>query len=137
MIVIDASALAKYILKEKGWRSIAQHLVAEKTVTLDQALRETLNAVWKAVDIHGVIDRATAVEKYEALMRLVRSRVIVVEDETRYLYRALEIAIDKRITVYDALYIAQAASHKARLLTCDGRQAEVAGELGIETILLL
>ncbi|BES81745.1 type II toxin-antitoxin system VapC family toxin [Pyrodictium abyssi] len=137
MIVVDASALAKYVLKEEGWRGIARYLVAERSVTLDHALKETLNAVWKAAVIHRVISRTVALEKYRVLTRLVEGRVITVEDEEAYLEKALEIAIDTGLTVYDALYVAQAASHRARLLTCDRKQAEAAEKLGINTILVL
>ncbi len=41
-------------------------------------------------------------------MRLVETQVIITEQEDRYVKRALEIALSHGVTVYDALYIAQA-----------------------------
>ncbi len=46
--VIDSSILAKYLLKEAGWRKIAE-VLREKPITLDLALKETTNVLWKRV----------------------------------------------------------------------------------------
>ncbi len=46
MIVVDASTLAKVLLQEEGWEEVE---LTTKTATLDHALIEVLNAVWKAV----------------------------------------------------------------------------------------
>ena len=42
----------------------------------------------------------------------------------------MRTALQSRVTVYDALYIAQALS-KGELLTADSRQAEAAKRLGV------
>jgi len=55
-------------------------------------------------------------------------------DQRRYIGRALEIATQYHIAVYDALFLACAEMEKCKLVSCDGRQLEVATELGIETI---
>ncbi len=46
--VIDSSILAKYLLKEEGRRKIAE-VLREKPITLDLALKETTNVLWKRV----------------------------------------------------------------------------------------
>lgn len=46
MIVIDASALAKFILKEEGWNEVAEYLKAG-TLSVDHIVKEVTNAVWR------------------------------------------------------------------------------------------
>lgn len=45
MTVVDASALAKVLLQEEGWEEVD---LTGETVTLDRALIEAPNTVWKA-----------------------------------------------------------------------------------------
>ena len=52
MIVIDASAITKYVLKEEHWEQVRNYLTAEPC-SLDLALAEVSNAIWK----HQVINR--------------------------------------------------------------------------------
>jgi len=136
VIVVDASALAKLLLREEGWRLVHQSLAEEQAMTVDHALKEVLNAVWKAARICGLIPRRLALEKEALLHTMVERGVLRVEDERRYLREAFRIALDTGLTVYDSLYIAQAMAHRAPLLTCDTRQAEAAASLGVEPKLI-
>jgi len=52
VIVIDASAITKYVLKEEHWEQVRNYLTAEPC-SLDLALAEVSNAIWK----HQVIYR--------------------------------------------------------------------------------
>jgi len=45
VIVIDASALAKYILKEPKWEIIERYLVEYNVYSIDLIMKEILNAV--------------------------------------------------------------------------------------------
>ncbi len=66
-------------------------------------------------------------------MKLVETQVIVLERKDKYLKRALKIALDNGVTVYDAydaLYITQAEEH-GETLTSDEKQAKAAESLGI------
>ncbi len=136
MIVIDASALAKYILGEEQWETVAQYLEQERVLTLGMALVEVLNVVRKAVHIHKLLSRDVAREKYLALKKLVENEVIEVENEVKYLEKAFNLALSTGITVYDALYIVQAMEHKTQLLTSDRGQAEVAKNLGVTAVIV-
>ncbi len=122
--------------REEGWRSVTRHLAAEDSVTVDHALKEVLNAIWKAVRLRSLIDPELAYEKHRALKLLVEKGVVVVEPEETYLDDAFRIAMEAGLTVYDALYLAQARRRRARLLTCNTRQAKTARKLGIDTVLL-
>lgn len=55
-----------------------------------------------------------------------------IESELDYLDTAFRIAVENSITIYDALYIAQALKHDATLVTSDRKQAQVAERLGVK-----
>ena len=55
-------------------------------------------------------------------------------DQQKYVARALEMAVKYHITVYDSLFVACAEMENSDLISCDGRQIEVAEELGIKAI---
>ncbi len=136
MIVIDASSLAKYIIKEGGWLDVERYLLEEEVHTLNLALKEVVNAIWKqAVLLHN-ISLGEAKEKYLVLMKLVEGKIIVLDDELKYLKDAFELGLNMRITIYDALYIAKARADQALLLTSDKEQYKVARKLGVKAILV-
>ena len=136
MIVIDASSLAKYIIKEKGWLDVERYLLEEEVHTLDLALKEVVNVIWKQAILLHNISLEEAGEKYIALMKLVEGEVIALDDEMKYLKEAFETVLDMKITIYDALYVVKAKADRAQLLTSDKRQHEVAQKLGIKAILV-
>ncbi|MEM1611336.1 MAG: type II toxin-antitoxin system VapC family toxin [Sulfolobales archaeon] len=134
MIVIDASSLAKYLLREENWREIEGYLL-EPVYSIDHVVKEVTNAIWKHARTHRYISRNTALVIYNQLKRLVDEKIILIEPQEKYLDRAFIIALDNDIPIYDALYIAQALEYK-KLLTSDNKQATIAKKLGIETILI-
>jgi len=129
--VIDASSLAKYVLKETGWKEVRKAL-EEETKSVDHVLKEVANAIWKKAVILKLESTDIAWRRFHVLLKLVEEGVVVVEEEQKYLKEAFRIAVERGVTVYDALYIAQAAELKASLVTSDERQAKVARELGIK-----
>jgi len=133
VIVVDASALAKYVLKEEGWREIRK-LLEGGAVSVDHVVKEVSNAIWRKYAVLRLEDAEVAIRRYELLVELVRSGVVVLENELKYLEKTFRIAIENGVTVYDALYIAQALELGARLLTSDRRQADVAARLGANSI---
>ena len=130
MIVIDASSLAKYILREKNWEEVRAYLLNE-VYSLTLALSEVSNAIWKHHVIYNEISCEDAKTMLRALKRL--KDVIIFEQFENYLEEALDISIRGRITVYDSLYIAQ-AKRAGCLLTSDDKQRNVAKEVGIDVI---
>jgi len=128
--VVDASALAKYLLREEGWELVEGYLV-KGVVSVDHVVKEVANAIWKHVAVRRVIPRELGIELLKALKKLVEERVVVLESEGLYIEKGFEIAISYGVTLYDALYVAQALKH-GELLTSDEKQAEVAKALGIK-----
>ena len=58
MIVVDASALIAFFLREEGWNELAEHMV--RTMSLDYAVKEFYKTVWKAVSIKKKISSEEA-----------------------------------------------------------------------------
>jgi len=135
VIVIDASALAKYILHEEGWEEVSRYVRKMKPLySIDHVLKEVVNAVWKHT-MKNIILPEIAIQLYGSLEKLAKSQVIVLEDELTYMRRAVEIALRYGITIYDALYIAQAEKY-GELLTSDEKQGSIARGLGIRLHML-
>lgn len=126
----DSSALIAFFLREEGWSELSKHMAA--TMSVDQAIKEFYNAVWKAVNIKRIsVEEAPRVI---ALFKDYVKRNMELKREEEYTDKALEISLENGITIYDALYIALALQEKSPLLTLDDRQRQVSKKLGIITI---
>ena len=132
MIVIDGSALVKYLLYEDGWEEISRYIREMRPlVTIDHALKEVANGILKHKKLYSMIGDDKIIRLYRGFLELVRTGVIIIEPEDKYIAEALEIALNHDISIYDSLYISLALKY-GELLTCDARQAEVASKLGIK-----
>ncbi|NJE06136.1 PIN domain-containing protein [Thermococcus sp. M36] len=137
MRVIDTSAFAKFLLREEGWKKVVPHLKPEKEpVTVELLLVETANVLWKHALKMKTVEEERAERLFEGVMELVGSGALKVEENARYLGEAFRIALEKGITVYDAIFIAQVMVLNATLITCDEKQGRVAKELGLDVVLL-
>ena len=131
MRVIDSSVLVKYFSREDGWE-IARKFIIDGGITLDLALKELGNALWKK-SIKKEIEPETIIQ---ILRDIINEKPIIIEPETRYLLEALKYAIKNKITIYDSLFIVLAKNKKLELVTAVRRQAETAKKSGIKTILI-
>ncbi|MEO2152351.1 MAG: type II toxin-antitoxin system VapC family toxin, partial [Thermococcus sp.] len=57
------------------------------------------------------------------------------KNQTKYLAGARKIAVEHRIPIYDALYIAQALKY-GKLATAEDRQGKIAEKLGVDVVYL-
>ena len=134
MIVIDTSALIKYLLKEEGWEEVSEFLRnSEDLASLEMALIEGANAVWKRHNLYRDIPTETAQRILDYLHAT--KGIILYENPLQYLPEGERIALEHKITVYDALYIAQALKY-GELATSDEKQGEIAEKLGVEVFYL-
>lgn len=124
--MIDSSSLAKYVNREEGWEQVATRL-REGCVTLELAIKEAANSLWK----RAVKGELTAEQVGEVLRGLLAYRPFRLAQQEELYPDALAIAVEARITVYDALFIALARREALPLVTSDARQAEVAERLGV------
>jgi len=140
--VIDSSTLAKFLLRESGWERV-KGILTGKPYTLDLAVKEVANAIWRRVTLMGDVSLEKAPVILGDLLELRRVALRVepqdlrrvalrVEPQDQYLGQALRIAIENRVTVYDSLFIAQALAKKAALTTSDERQGRVAERLNVK-----
>ncbi|NJE77158.1 type II toxin-antitoxin system VapC family toxin [Thermococcus sp. ES12] len=120
MIVVDASALVKVVLQEPGWEKVP---VEPSVATLDYALVEGMNAIWKAVKQGMATEEAG--RNLVTVLRLLGKGMFLFEAEN-FFERGLEIALKEGMTIYDALYIALAEALNAELHTADERQYHAA-----------
>jgi predicted nucleic acid-binding protein len=128
--VIDSSTLAKFLLRESGWEQV-KGILTGKPYTLDLAVKEVANAIWRRVTLMGDVSLEKAPVILGDLLELKRV-ALRVEPQDPYLGQALRIAIENRVTVYDSLFIAQALAKKAALTTSDERQGRVAERLNVK-----
>lgn len=134
-VVVDASVIAMFVLREEGWRRAAELMLDNDCFTLGHGVAEAANAVWKQAVLHGAISAEAAAEKMGVLERF-SSDVLVVEPVEAYLQAGMEIALRSCITFYDAAYIAQALRLGAGLAALDQAQARAAEEAGVAVLRL-
>ena len=133
MIAIDASALACFLLKEEGWREVGDAL-KEGALSPDLALKEVSNAILKRFR-RGEMSKGEVDAALQAL-RALMGAALKIEEETKYVEEAIKVAMDRGITVYDAVYIVFSKGKNLRLMTADDRQAKAASEEGVEVRLV-
>ncbi len=131
MIVVDASALTAFVLREEGWETIAGHLTVASSV--EDVAKEVSNAIWKACLLRGFISVEDATRAHGILQSMLAKNIRLYRS-VDLLDDAFKISLQHRLTVYDSVYLALALREGADLLTLDEGQAGVAEELGIRVI---
>ncbi len=129
MRVIDSSALVKYFSREEHWEIVRKYML-EGVITIDLAIKELSNALWKKV-LRGELFPETA---RTILQDLVGDNIFKIVSQSKYLVKAFDIAIKYGVTIYDVLFIAVALDENMGLITSDQKQKEVAEKLGVKTI---
>ena len=135
MIVIDSSAFSKFLMKEEDWEKVIPYFDPSlEPHTVDMLTIETTNGIWKYMRKYRLITREQALGLYEQMRKLIEEEVVILEPSEKYLREALEIAVDYDLSIYDSLFLAQARNLKAKLITSDRRQRDVAGESGLGVV---
>ncbi|MGC8937179.1 MAG: type II toxin-antitoxin system VapC family toxin, partial [Candidatus Methanomethylicaceae archaeon] len=104
----------------------------EGCVTIDLTIKEVLNAMWKRV----LINELEASYAKEVLGAFLKLGIVMVVSQESFLEEAFSIALRRRITIYDSLFIALAKKKGLPLLTSDEKQAKVAEAEGVKVILV-
>lgn len=133
MTVIDASTIAKYVLKEENWEQV-EGVLDENLYSLTLAIAEVSNAIWKHHVLYSRLSDEEARLAFVILKKLCTD-VIQVEEFQKHVDDAMKIAISENITIYDALYLVQANSH-GELISSDKKQSEIAKKIGIHSIFI-
>ncbi|MGQ9469579.1 MAG: type II toxin-antitoxin system VapC family toxin [Nitrososphaerales archaeon] len=130
MRVIDSSSLVKFFSREEGWNRV-EEVMLEGVVSLGLSLKEVINALWKKV----LNEEMKTQDAEEILKDLTKQEVIKILNQNDYMLGAFKIAVENKITIYDALFIELAKSTNNELVTSDSKQAEIARKEGVKIIL--
>ena len=95
--------------------------------TVDIALAESLNAIWKHTNIHKDLSPRDAKPAVRDLIKLHGKLEVVATSELAE--ETATIAQNKNITIYDALYVAATQKLSATLLTSDRKLHGTASDL--------
>ena len=69
--MVDASALAKYVLHEEDWDRIGVFVRDRRPLcSMDHVVKEIGNALWRHCWLKGAIDKVKAVKLYQAFLNL-------------------------------------------------------------------
>lgn len=99
-------------------------------MTLDLALKEVVNSLWKRVR-RGEITEEQATELTNAFLE---ARIVRTFSQEPLLTEALRLSVKLDITVYDYLYMVLAKQLRADLIASDSMQAKEAKQVGIRTL---
>lgn len=126
MVEERGSAEVRKCIKDLLKRGYALH-------TVDLALVECLNAVWKHARIHGDLSLEDADGAAKDLIRIYDDlQIILARDMAE---EAFGIATGHNVTIYDALYIAAARQLRAPLYTADRKMHEASKRLATSMLL--
>jgi predicted nucleic acid-binding protein len=131
VIAVDASAVAAFVLKEEGWEALRGYLT--RCISADHVIKEVANAIWRHAVVRGLMSLEEARQAYRILSMLAGTN-IELHPQGELMDEAFEIALRRRVTVYDALYIALAKRRGTPLLTLDRKQAKAAQKEGVEVV---
>jgi Predicted nucleic acid-binding protein, contains PIN domain len=115
--------LVKIITKEPGWENLEELLRGGET--LDLALVEVSNAIWKKTVLLGMMKYEDSTIALKAVKELL-PQLLVVHKSVDFLQRAMEISLKEKLPIYDSLYIALAEDKGEKLITEDEKQYDVA-----------
>lgn len=119
MKVADSSFIAEALLRRKELFEAEDALV-----TLDLALHETCNTIWKHQCLLKDLDDGAP---YIAILYgLIESgRIRVLHPGPELMERAYSLAVKKMLPIYDVLFVALAQEMGLKLATFDQRQADL------------
>jgi predicted nucleic acid-binding protein len=129
---LDANVLVKLVMNEPGSKearaNVSDSLKKGFTLhTVDLALAESLNAIWKHVNFLKDLKAEEAEPTMKDLIRVYDWLSIVTSREITE--ETARIALAHNITIYDSLYIAAAQKLKGTLYTADQQLCATANKV--------
>ena len=115
--VLDSSIIAATFFQEKASQKAVQLVQDKDLVTVDLALAEVGNVAWKRVSLFGE-DEELMGEALRISVKFITTSCEVLK-MIELMDTAYEIAVEEKITVYDALFLAAALKEKIPLFTLD------------------
>lgn len=132
MTVIDTSAFCKFLMREQDWEIVGELFTPDSDLFgVGMLITESTNVIWKHVTKYG--DREEqGWTMFSAMEKLFQANIVNIEPDIKYLKEALQIGVKFQLPVYESLFLAQAQHYDTTLVTCDKKQAKIAGELNIQ-----
>ena len=126
-LLLDTSIIVKLVIEEPGSQRarirVKEALGQGHTlISLDEALPEALNALWKHAKIHHDLDAEEAMRAAEDLLLLWDRISIIPSREVSA--DAQRIGIELGLSVYDSLFLAASRKTRSTLYTADTRLHE-------------
>ncbi len=121
-VILDSSVIAAIFFKEEASEKAEKAAMNFTLITLDLAVAEVSNVAWKRV----LLFHETNEIIFKALRKSIDFIIGACEViQMQELYEAaFKIALEEKITVYDALFVAASEREKAPLLTMDRKLHE-------------
>lgn len=118
----------KYFSKEKGWEVVERVFLQGDLMTLDLALKEVANALWKKV----LREEMTLEDSLKLINTLKEGVIVEIVPGNAYLEEGFRITVRQKSSIYDSLFIALAKSVGGKLITSDLMQRNAGINEGIE-----
>ncbi len=117
MPIIDASVLASYLVRDEFFDEAKKIFYTGEIIAPDLIIPESMNVVWKHVYLYRRISIDEAVE----LIKIMKDIVGYIEliNSIEVIDKALELAVELGITIYDSVYLATAIYREDLLNTFD------------------
>ncbi|MGB9806353.1 MAG: type II toxin-antitoxin system VapC family toxin [Thermoproteota archaeon] len=128
MYVLDSSAIA-IILRRFKEKSIE---LLEGRITLDLALYELGNVMWKEHMVEKLISEEEAVSKVGNLSNILETMEVEKITSSEDLRSIMRLAIEQKLTFYDSSYLYIAKTKKAILVTEDNELIEKAKQADVK-----
>jgi predicted nucleic acid-binding protein len=110
LYLFDASSIVN-LIKRGSLRPLS------RGITLDLAVYESLNAIWREYKLLGRLDLETARLLVEVLQRVFS--IMPLESIEGFEEEVFQLAIKENLTVYDAAYLFVAIKHNLTLVSDD------------------
>lgn len=120
-MILDSTVYASLIVADKFYeraKEVIRGAVRSGSATLDIAYAEAANVLWKHVFLLKRIPVEEAKVRIDRLISLME-KTSKIFSSREVLSKALKIAVDNGITVYDALYLALSLKLNLKLYTFD------------------
>lgn len=128
MKVIDASVLATFVNKEPLWEKVKELLEENICIAPPLIIDEVLNTIWKRY-YRGMLSYDDALKLCNVFIKNIPVKIISLDEDMWKI--AFKIAVENKITIYDAEYVALSLIKNAPLITRDKKLLAVGKYLKI------
>jgi predicted nucleic acid-binding protein len=131
-VIIDASVISAFLLKEEGWKDIGA-ILEDGTFATELVVTETCNAILSAVR-RKRINEEEAREALKILVDFIDANIKIVRQDGVLLSEAFQNAKENDLAIYDSIHIVLARKLRGSLASRGPKQIEVAKKSKVNVI---